>query len=322
MNNLTPREKKIFNNVTRVISKSVSLGDKFQELIESIIVKGTAVNAVPATGTLTVSGAVSHGESVTIDNPAEEGEDLYVFDASGVEGLVIPGKIVVDISDYTTAATGTLTVDVQPTAADTFTIGEKTYKFVAVGAAKEDGDVSVGADLDGAQAAIVAAVKGTDGINKPHPLVTISAFVTDVATVTALIGGTAGNAVATTETFTAGTNVFSGAVLASGANSSAANAITAFVAAVTNKGTQMVGATGTSSAVTITANIGIAGNDIETTEDMANGAFADDTLQNGVSGTQGREGSLMVDNSYLYVAIADNTLGGANWRRISVGSAF
>jgi hypothetical protein len=111
------------------------------------------------------------------------------------------------------ASQGTLTVDTQPTAGDTFTIGTKVFTFRAVGDANADGDVEVGADLAGAQANIVAAVNGTDRFNDPHPSVTIAAFAADDAVITAIVEGTAGNAIATTETFTAGTNVFDAAVL-------------------------------------------------------------------------------------------------------------
>jgi hypothetical protein len=111
------------------------------------------------------------------------------------------------------AAEGTLTVDTQPTAGDTFTIGSTVYTFRAVGDANAAGDVEVGADLAGAQANIVAAVNGTDRFNDPHPSVTIAAFAANDAVLTASVAGTAGNAIATTETFTAGTNVFDAGTL-------------------------------------------------------------------------------------------------------------
>lgn len=111
------------------------------------------------------------------------------------------------------AAQGTLTVDTQPTVADTFTIGATVYTFVAVVDANVAGEVSIGADLPGAKLAIVAAINGTDGYNVVNPYATASAFAGNVCTLTAKVLGTAGNAVVTTETFTAVTNIFNGVVL-------------------------------------------------------------------------------------------------------------
>jgi hypothetical protein len=45
-------------------------------------------------------------------------------------------------------------------------------------------------------------------------------------------------------------------------------------------------------------------------------------LTGGVNGTVAEKGAQMVDATYLYVCIADNTVAGKNWRRIALGSAF
>jgi hypothetical protein len=111
------------------------------------------------------------------------------------------------------ASQGTLTVDTQPTAGDTMTIGGKVYTFTADGTAAADGEIDVGVDLAGAQANIVAAINGTDGINTAHPLVSAAAFSTNASVITALTKGAAGDDIATTETFTAATNVFDAATL-------------------------------------------------------------------------------------------------------------
>jgi len=108
-----------------------------------------------------------------------------------------------------------LTVDVLPTAGDTFTIGDIVYTFLAAGAAVA-GELNVGVSLAASQANIIAAVNGTDGWNVPNPKANIGAFATNVAVVKANTAGTNGNAVATTETFTAVTNIFSGALLVGG----------------------------------------------------------------------------------------------------------
>lgn len=114
------------------------------------------------------------------------------------------------------AGSVTLTMDTQPTADDTMTIGTKVYTFTADGTAAADGEIDVGADLADAKTLVVAAINGTDGINTAHPDVTAAAFSGDDCVITAKVKGTAGNAIASTETFTAGTNVFDGATLAGG----------------------------------------------------------------------------------------------------------
>ena len=111
------------------------------------------------------------------------------------------------------ASQGELTVDTQPTATDTMTIGTKVYTFTADGTAAADGEIDVGANLAGAQANIIAAINGTDTINDASTDVVCGAFAADVATLTAIVAGVVGDDIATTETFTAATNVFDAATL-------------------------------------------------------------------------------------------------------------
>jgi len=111
------------------------------------------------------------------------------------------------------ASKGTLTLDTQPTAGDTMTIGTKVYTFTADGTAAADGEIDVGADLADCKTLIPAAINGTDGINTAHTQVTAAAFVGDDMAITASTKGTAGDDIATTETFTAVTNVFDAATL-------------------------------------------------------------------------------------------------------------
>lgn len=229
-----------------------------------------------ATGVLTISGVVIDGETVTI------GGRVYEFDTNGST----TGDVAVDIASDATAAAGTLTVDTQPTAGDTMTIGGRTYSFVADGTANFDGEISIGADLAGAKTAIVAAINGTDGWNVAHPTVTAAAFSGDDSVITAKTPGTAGDAIDTTETFTAVTNIFDDTTLgttAAGADCSAADAVTALAAAIEGDGSAVVGAAdGAGDTVDVTADTaGAAGNSIGTTETMANGAFGAVNLENG-----------------------------------------
>jgi len=69
---------------------------------------------------------------------------------------------------------------------------------------------------------------------------------------------------------------------------------------------------------------GVAANTIPTTSDFTAGGnlFVAATLGSGVDGTIGVHGQPMVDASYLYICIVDNTIVDKNWRRVSLGSAF
>jgi len=324
---LTTREIGRLDRIN-IYTRAMGFGTKFQEMIDALNVAtdATPVNAVNASKSLAVSGVVIDGETVTIDNPLIAGTDVYEFLADAAQTKTTVTNKAVDIESYTTKSHGHLTVDTQPISADTMTIGTKVYTFVPVGTANADGEISVGADKAAAQANIVAAINGTDEINDAHPLVSAAAFDTDVSVITALVGGVAGDAIATTETFDAGTNIFVSATLTSGADCTAANAIIALAAAMTALDTQGVGgADGTGDTIDLTADVaGVSGNDITLAETMANGAFAGAAteLSGGVDGTVGKEFEMAADSSYLYVAIAANAITDKNWRRISLGSAY
>ena len=283
------------------------------------ITTATPVNAVAATGTLTISGVAIDGETVTI------GDDSYEFAADAAQSIT--EDFAIDITSYTTASQGTLTVDTQATSGDTMTVGTKVYTFVPDGTENADGEVSIGTDLASCQANIVAAINGTDGVNTANTVASAAAFSSDDSVITALVGGVAGDSIATTETFTAGTNVFDATTLGTttaGADCTAANAVTAIVASVTANDTQGVGAAdGAGDTVVLTADTkGTAANSIATTETMANGAFGAATLESGVDGTVGEQWQIRVDASYLYIAVDDNTVADTNWRRVSLGAAY
>lgn len=149
------------------------------------------------------------------------------------------GKALGAIADENgVAAQGTLTMDTNPTNADTMTVDTKVYTFktTLTGA---DGEVKIGANVAATQASLVAAfnLTGTPGTDYGasmtyHPTVSIAAFATNDAVLTAKTGGTAGNSIATTETFTAGTNVFDAATL--GTTTAGAVPTTLELAAVIN----------------------------------------------------------------------------------------
>jgi hypothetical protein len=212
----------------------------------------TPVNAVAATGTLTISGVVIDGETVTI------GDDAYEFAADAAQ-TVGAGHIPVDITAVSVAAQGTLTMGTQPTAGDTMTIGDKTYTFVPAGTANTDGEIALGVNAVGTQPNVVAAINGADDHNTPHPLVSAAAFAAGACVITALAGGTAGNLIVTTETFTPAGDIFDATTLGTtraGVDTTAAQAVTALVAAITASDTQGVGAAdGAGDTVALTADV-------------------------------------------------------------------
>ena len=286
--------------------------------------QATPVNAVAATKTLTISGVVIDGETVTI------GDDIYEFCADAAQSLST-GTIAVDIEATSTKSQGTLTIDTQPTAGNTMTIGTKVYTFVPVGTANADGEVSVGTDLATAKTAIVAAINGTDSVNTAHTQVTAAAFAVNNCVLTALIGGVAGDLIATTETFTAGSNIFDAVTLGTttpGVDCVQADAVTALALAITTSDTQGVGGVdGAGDTVVLTADTkGDAGNDMLIGETMANGAFAGGAvlLSGGIDGTIGTVIGQIVhyDATYLYYLNAVNTISDNNWRRITKGSVY
>jgi hypothetical protein len=320
VNALTATEVKVLNNLSDVVNPSVNLGDKVQQIISLMAAAGTPVNAVNAAGELAVTGVSVDGETVTI------GADVYEFLADEAQTKTDPDNIAINIFDHTVQASQTLTVDTQPTSGDKMTIGTKEYTFVPVGTDTADGEISIGADLAGAQANIVDAINGEDAFNTPHPLVKAGTFDDDDCVITAIIGGTAGNAVETAETFTALTNIFGGGYLSSGANCSAANSASHLLAAINASGTEPVTASdGGSNKVELTADVaGAAANSINVGETMVNAAFTAviTHLVGGVNGTVGSVAKPLVDSTYLYICVADNTVSGKNWRRIALGSAF
>jgi len=120
------------------------------------------------------------------------------------------------------AASGTLTIATNPTAADTMTIGTKVYTFVETPA--EDGDIAIGLDAAATQANIKAAINGIgEGqVCTAHPDVTCGDFAANAATITARVKGTAGNGIATTEVLTAEGNIFGAATLEGGVDGTVA----------------------------------------------------------------------------------------------------
>ena len=245
-----------------------------------------------ATQTLTISGVVKDSETVTIGS--DSGNRVYEFDGNS---SVTSGNVAVDISASMTKSQGTLTVDTQPTAGDTFTINTRVYTFVAVGLANDNNEISVGADLAEAKLNIVAAINGTDH-NSANNDVTAAAFATDDCVLTAKVPGTVGDTIATTETFTEGTNVFDAATLGTttaGVDCSANDAKDALKTAIDADPLSDVDARG--NLIIDALKNGTAANSYVTTETMANGSWGAATMTGGTDLELGK----------LYVSVTNTT---------------
>lgn len=331
---LTLRQIKELDNIN-IHTKEMGFGWRCNGLINAfnqLTIPGTPVNAINAVETLTISGVVTHGEILTISNPhgrikGPHGADVYEFTSTGE--VTALGNTPVDIAAYTTKSSGGLVIAIQPTAGDKITIDEKEYTFVPAGTANADGEIAIGVSVVDTQDAIIEAINGSDGFNVPHPLVEVTAFVENVSTVTAVIGGAIGDLITTTSDFTNASNKFNDTTLGSGADCSAANAVIALVAAINLLGTQEVfAANGLGDTVILTAMIaGAAGNEIELYITMLNGKFSTPEIPNpnlsgGVDGTVGFLNQTMIDETYMYRCIDDNPVSGKNWRRIALGEAY
>lgn len=275
---------------------------------------GTPVNAVAAKATLTFDSSVADGETITV------GADIYEF-AADLAQSVAAGNIAVDITAATTASTGALTMAAQPGANETVVIGtagsEVTYTFV--GSNPQAGEVNLGANVGEAQANLVAAINGLDGINERHPEVSASDFLADVCTITALAGGVAGDSITTNDTLVGAGDGFAAAALAGGADATAADAITAVVVASANGTEPVVITDGTGDKLVVTASVaGVAAESIITDTTCANGTFDVDHLDGGEDGTVGEAGDIWFAPGYLYVCTADNTISDANWQSVVI----
>ena len=172
------------------------------------------------------SSAVVGTRKLAIEMQDSDGDVIYsrglksTLDIGNRERVVIemsPDAAFIDTDAV--SAQGTLTVDAIATDTNTMTVDAKVYTFQTT-LTDVDGNIFKGADKAGTQGNLVGAINltGTAGTDYAtsmtlHPTVAIAAFSGDAAVLTAESTGTAGNSIATTETFTSGGSVFDAATL-------------------------------------------------------------------------------------------------------------
>ena len=245
------------------------------------------------TATLTFAGVPADAETFTIN------ARVYEFDTAG-DGIggdheidtsataTVDDVITKTVTDYMADGSRTCTA-VADLANNLITFTAKTAGVVgnyvtaeAGGGIVWSGNLSGGADALGTEIGLlVLAHYEVGGAGEEATVKAVAGATDDKVIFRALIGGTAGDAITTTHTLTAGS--FDAVVLGTkeaGADCTAADAVTALVAAITSGDTQGVGAVdGALDTVVMTADVpGVAGDLIGTTQATANATFDDVTL--------------------------------------------
>jgi hypothetical protein len=242
-------------------------------------------------------------------------------------------------------ATGTVTFTGTPVADEHLVIGSQTFHFVAARAGA--GEITISADNTQQAVNTVAAI--TLDIAAQATATNLAGVVNLVA----VAAGTAGNIILTTnatgtavsgagtltngtdhvhETVTIGTQEFLFVTARSGAGSfeitsnadpttQAVNAKTAINADVTNVTSDNV-----AGVLTVTAAVkGVVGNLIALTE-LATGTAVSsvtaDKIDGGIDGTVGVANETCANATDFFHCITTNTIADANWRKISLGSAY
>jgi hypothetical protein len=298
----------------------------------------TPHNAVAASKLLTIGTNPAEGATVSI------GGVTYKFRVAIGAGAAASKKL---SSNNTEVTDG-----------DTVTVGEITYRFKDTPSQANDIGRH-GTDADVTLGRLVKAINGT-GIagsdyfagTEASPVCTSGEVISHEIIVTAKSLGFAGNDISIAES--SGVLSWAGAAtkLSGGIDPQAANdvlisdttehsidnlvlAITYDAGEGTSEGTKY--GTGTvanplatavkASAATMTATNkirGVIGNDTVIAETLADGSWAAGAtkLSGGIDGTVGAANETCADASNIYHCIAANTIADANWRAISLGSAF
>lgn len=166
------------------------------------------------------------GRGLTLYTIMYKSKDLKDNLLAGSMSAVNKVEFIDEISSDPVKASVTLTMDTKPTATDTLTIGARTYTFQDT-LTDVDGNVFIGATLVTAKANLLSAftLSGTAGTAYAASM-TVNSDVkadpfdgSDASLITAVTAGNTGNALVSTETFTAGTNVFDTVTLVGGEDS-------------------------------------------------------------------------------------------------------
>lgn len=302
--------------------------------------EGTPVNAVAAVSTLTMTGVivpgvhaesvltsdatnVADGETVTIGSTVYRFKDtmLAAYDVK------IGASAAASLDNLKAAINGTGTAGVEwfagtvahPTvvATDNADTTQKVIARVPGTAANAAATTETSGHLSWADTTLGG---GTGNSNSGVAVETVTIGTVTYSFVNVLSETNGAAAIANQVLFGASTAealdnlkvaINAGATL--GTNYSTGTVVHPTVTATTNSNTEQ----------TVAAKVsGTAAESIVTTSVLANGAWGTATLDGGVDGTVGKANEILADATYLYHAVAANTVADANWRRIALGSAY
>ena len=247
-------------------------------------------NAVKANEILTFTGIAADTNTVTI------GANIYEFDN---DDTITEGNIKVDMSGFLIKSVGVLTFTGAVIEKETVVIGDDTFEFIDDGTAEVGSiEVLVTGDLTSDN----AIEKLVEAINENSEAVTaVGDTEANTVTLTAVEGGTDGNAIGTTETLTNGS--FGAVTLANGADEVIKEDAVVILSESINVNSEVVTAVSDVEDYTVTITAiegGTDGNAITTTETLSNGSFANATLTEGAN-------EVVKENAVIILEDAINT---------------
>jgi len=305
--------------------------------------EGTPVNAVAASQILTLTGVIvpgTHAVSVlTSDATAPEeddtvtiGETVYTFKAA-LSGTPTAYEVLIGASAATALDNLQSAINASAGAGTTYGTGTVAHPTV-VATTNTNTEQTVVARVPGTAANSTATTEASDHLSWADitlgggtgasdagvapETVTIDSVVYSFVDVLSETNGASAiaNQVLFGENSAAALDNLSLAINAgdtAGTNYSTGTVAHPTVNATTNSDTEQ----------TVVADTkGVAGNELEVSATLSNGAWGDTELAGGVDGTVGKAGKILKDSSYLYIAVSANTIADANWRRVSLGSAY
>lgn len=344
----------IYRSIRTITADDTALSTDHTVLIDAVDNTVTLTLPTPASaynptkdyGLMYLVKVIDNTYQATITTPSGK-----IVNDTTIDGLKSTGTLTLTGQPLDVAATGTLTFTGQPADTETVTIGSKAYQFQTV-LTNVDGNVLIGATASDSLDNLIAAINLGAGSGTTYAAATTAntdvsaaAGAGDTMDVTALVSGSGGNSIASTETVTNGS--WGGATLSGGVTETVtigSKTYTFQETLINADGNVHIGATaddtldnlrdaiilgpgagvdyaaamtvhptvtaadGTGTSLDMTAiTAGVAGDLIATTETLTNGSFGNATLQGGADAATA---------SYLFGSLGEAVWiqsDGTNW---------